>query len=329
MKRKGIAAILVMMLALQLAACGGGASSQAASSEAPAASQTESAAEPAAQESSAQEAAPAKSSAAESAPAESSAQTAPADSTAESITAEVPEDPSVDATVDALEAAISEAETQEAELEKEGTYYILSYMNDGEQEVGAELLSLLGTSYLYLANDGTAKLMLMGEEEEGLTWKDGVLTANGQELPFTLENGVLRIDQDGMVMEFTEGSPEQTAKPSFEDLTVENYNESSNAGYYSLYSVVDEEGTVTDATILSALGMEMFLVLNEDGTGTFNLFGTAIEVTWNDTAIIMEDEETPYTCEAGKLVMSNNGASMNLVYAGTPEEAPAIEEAAE
>ena len=319
MKRKGIALLLVMMLAVQLSACGGASSSAAPASQA--ASTQEAAA-------GTQEATPAES-AQESASAESTqeaAQASSAEPAKQEESGAASDEQDMESTIDALESAIAEAEEAavEEEADEEGTYYTLTYMKDGDQEYDSSIISLFGECYLYLANDGTGKIVMMDEENE-LTWEDGKLIANDEEVPYTLTGDVLRLeDEDGMVMEFTKGKPEQMVTDSFADLVIE-YDESTRAGYYKLYSFV-EDGKEISAALFAAFDVNIYLVLNEDGTGVINLSGTDYDITWDDECITAEGGPKPYTYESGKISLDVDDEMMNFVYAGTPDSAPAAEE---
>ena len=58
--------------------------------------------------------------------------------------------------------------------------------------------------YLELKEDGTGVLAVMGESTD-MQWADGQIWAVGEEdakVPFTVENGVLTMEQDGMKMTF-------------------------------------------------------------------------------------------------------------------------------
>ena len=61
---------------------------------------------------------------------------------------------------------------------------------------------------------------------------------------------------------------------------------------------------------LSMLGMEITMVLNEDGTGTMEAMGQKVDVTWDESGITSQGETIPYTLDGDKLTMAQDGAEM-------------------
>ncbi len=61
---------------------------------------------------------------------------------------------------------------------------------------------------------------------------------------------------------------------------------------------------------LSMLGMEITMVLNDDGTGTMEAMGEKVDVTWDANGITSQGETIPYTLDGDKLIMAQDGAEM-------------------
>ncbi|MBO5953912.1 MAG: hypothetical protein J6Q53_07335 [Oscillospiraceae bacterium] len=79
-------------------------------------------------------------------------------------------------------------------IESEGVTISVSDIKDADTQM-----------YLQLNADGTG-VMQIGAEAAQMQWKDGMLWPVGQEddkVPFTVENGVLTMHQDGQTMTFT------------------------------------------------------------------------------------------------------------------------------
>lgn len=79
-------------------------------------------------------------------------------------------------------------------------------MSEGDQTINAEDLAALGmTMTLSLKDDNTMVMTMAGESQEG-TWKvDGgkcVLTADGEDVSATLEDGQLVLAEENMKMTF-------------------------------------------------------------------------------------------------------------------------------
>ena len=61
---------------------------------------------------------------------------------------------------------------------------------------------------------------------------------------------------------------------------------------------------------LSMLGMEITMVLNDDGTGTMEAMGEKVDVTWDANGITSQGETISYTLDGDKLIMAQDGAEM-------------------
>lgn len=101
---------------------------------------------------------------------------------------------------------------------------------------------------------------------------------------------------------------------------------SSDAGYYILTSMT-EDGETFDEAMLKELGLygTMCLVMNEDGTG-YMCFGEddVSSITWEQGAITVDGETSPYTLEGDVLTIEEDGVSMTFTRSDeTPPPKPA------
>lgn len=207
-------------------------------------------------------------------------------------------------------------------------------------------MELLGLEVrLTLNEDGTAQFSFMGETLD-FTWEADNLNSNDEDISITYENGVLTLTHGEEFLTFVkktddkdqpEDKDEEKKKEKEEvKIGAEEYEQDAQddqdkqdaqdtkdtiAGYYKLVKT-EQRGTVTDATILSEIGLEIYIVLNEDGSGKMNLFGADMDVTWDEESITFNDEKASYECADGKLTINSGDAKMYFEYAGTPEEAP-------
>lgn len=75
-----------------------------------------------------------------------------------------------------------------------------------------------------------------------------------------------------------------------------------------------------DLAMMRELGLSVYLVLNEDGTGSIEMFGEALEGTWeakNATTgtFTAEDQTVDMTLEGGTLTMTQEGTDTRMVFA--------------
>ena len=117
-----------------------------------------------------------------------------------------------------------------------------------------------------------------------------------------------------------EPAEETKEEPASADLPKER------AGTYYLTGMVSggEETKTSDLALMEEAGMVAKLVLNEDGTGTMELFGEESTVTWTDQEVLMDGESAVYTWEEGKIVLSDGEDSLTFT-AKTAQELAAEE----
>ena len=70
------------------------------------------------------------------------------------------------------------------------------------------------------------------------------------------------------------------------------------------------EGEEDYSAYLAMLGMDLTLVLNEDGTGTMEMMGEKIDITWADGKIINEGESLSFSVDGDTLTISEEGERM-------------------
>ena len=61
---------------------------------------------------------------------------------------------------------------------------------------------------------------------------------------------------------------------------------------------------------LSMLGMEITMVLNDDGTGYMEAMGEKVDVTWDDSTITHDGESINYSLSGDKMTFEEDGAEM-------------------
>ena len=86
----------------------------------------------------------------------------------------------------------------------------------------------------------------------------------------------------------------------------------SPVGTYNISALVEdgEETTAEELEILKEMGLDISLELKEDKTGTIQLFGEEIEITWDNDYINLEGESIPYTFDGTDLVIEQEDSKM-------------------
>ena len=95
-----------------------------------------------------------------------------------------------------------EAQAANLSLEAPGSYMLYRMVNDGEEtdQQTLQLMSAMGlTCYILLQEDGTGTIYLFGDTQD-LTWSEGKIIYNDEEVPYTLEDHQLVLESDGTVM---------------------------------------------------------------------------------------------------------------------------------
>ena len=91
-------------------------------------------------------------------------------------------------------------------------------------------------------------------------------------------------------------------------------NKPSPVGKYVLTGM-EENGEATsqeDLDLLKSLGLTVTMEIKEDGTGSMDLFGEALEFTWDADNIILEGEKQAYTFDGSKFTIENDGTKMEF-----------------
>ena len=70
------------------------------------------------------------------------------------------------------------------------------------------------------------------------------------------------------------------------------------------------EGEEDYSAYLAMLGMDLTLVLNEDGTGTMEMMGEKIDITWADGKIMNEGESLSFSVDGDTLTITEEGERM-------------------
>lgn len=115
----------------------------------------------------------------------------------------------------------------------------------------------------------------------------------------------------------TEPATQPATQPSTEPET--QPVQLTQPGYYVADSYM-EEGTFLDEAYL--LELRMYLFLQEDGTGQMSVLGQGMDITWNETSLIMDGSEADYTLGDGTLIIQEGLNCVVFRYVGQelPEE---------
>lgn len=183
----------------------------------------------------------------------------------------------------------------EGEDDLTGVWNIQS-MEQGGMKMEGALLSLMGMEVtLTLNEDGTAALTMNGESKEG-TWTvdgvEGILDFGEAQLPFTVGEGTLSIEQDGMTMNMSRddaGNADAELAPAVTDPKLADFNGTWNAVSYVALGI---------PIPLETMGANITLII-EDGkiavSGLFTGTGEGEEAEAEEAA--EAEEETAQTLD--------------------------------
>ena len=292
--KKLLAILIVLAMLFSLAACGGGNSKAA---EQPSEEAVTEAAEPAAD-------------AAEPA----------AEETAEQ--AEAPSDATEEAAPEQAADEVAEVAESIASVDGSnpvGTYKIISMVQEDES-VDEDTLKQMEAAgmicTLKLAADGNGNIDIFGDINE-FTWADGKIKVDENEVPFTLEDGILSMEADGASMTFRKVSDEII------DLKAETVDYVAQAaalsdaapGTYQLHELINDGEPTDPETIqlMNAMGLTCAVLLKEDGTGSIYLFGGELELTWDDANLTFDGDAVPYTLKDHIITLEQDNTKMSFI----------------
>ncbi len=185
-----------------------------------------------------------------------------------------------------------------------------------------------------LQSDGKCAISVEGEKANG-TWTffNGAVTVKGGGLDCsgTLKNGALTLENMldmGMTIVFTkDGKPPAAAAAATAEETpaAPIAAAPSDAGYYVIESYTMGADTL-DAATLQSLGMNYYIVLNEDGTMEFNT-DAHITGTWEAGILHYveggEESYSEYTLDGDLLTIELASADVSLVFKRSSGAPPA------
>ena len=102
------------------------------------------------------------------------------------------------------------------------------------------------------------------------------------------------------------------------------------AGDWTLYEITGDEASAAspeDVQSLADMGMTVTMTLNEDGTGTMNMFGEQMDLTWETTdsgfSIAIQGDAAPATLTDNGNLSVDAGDGSALVFAPAAASAQA------
>ena len=173
-------------------------------------------------------------------------------------------------------------------------------------ELGAE------GEWIELKSGGKLSVMLMGDEYSGrweLDGEDLTMTQAGDTYYGTLKDGVLVLDMGGIIYTYEKEAETQDNEndavqkaPEKENAVKETETGSQLSDRKAHYTAVSGtvSGTEMNESTLNAAG-GVKLVLNGDGTGTFDMFGQSGEITYDDGTVTGQGMAMKYTIDGDYL----------------------------
>ncbi|MCR4740451.1 MAG: hypothetical protein K5886_09380 [Lachnospiraceae bacterium] len=129
-------------------------------------------------------------------------------------------------------------------------------------------------------------------------------------------SAVEEIAEQEMAAEEAQNADDQ--EKSMPEESAEAETDDGAAGYYKLVKMVEDGEESSMMAELAQVGVNMYMVLSEDGTGCYDFMGDQTKLAWDDKKIWdPEDDETEpseYTYKDGQLsVTGDNGDGMDFV----------------
>ena len=165
------------------------------------------------------------------------------------------------------------------------------------------------SDWIELKSRGKLTMGLLGDEYSGkweLEDEELVIEQGGDTYYGTLSGNVLVLDLDGVIYtyekEIQEASEKEEVKEEpAQEVEKEETPEVGGKKYYVAISGVTSGAEMNESTIKQMGGVS--LVLNGDGTGTFEMFGQSDEITYDDTTITRYNTPMAYTVDGDYLYL--------------------------
>ena len=181
-------------------------------------------------------------------------------------------------------------------------YYLLEkFTDDDGVEMDLDLLEVLPALYVFEGGEG---FMTSVSGTLPISFDYDTMTAairvdeDEEEIPFTVEDGVLTIAEEEALLQFRVADP-------------------GCVGPYAMCALVTEaEGDQTEyLPVLASVGLLPTLTVDEDGSGVLDLFGTPIELVFDFESMTVtaeDDEAIPFIYENGMIQVEEDGNSMTF-----------------
>ncbi len=177
-------------------------------------------------------------------------------------------------------------------------------------ELGAE------GEWIELKSGGKLTMMLMGEEYDAKWELDGeniTVTDSSGSFYGTLKNGRLTLDLEGLVCVYEKEDATALITPPVTEAKPELPAE---VGYWTLkYAEAGGVITMDEETVkmMEDVGYTVYIQLNEDGTGIFNV-EEAEKITWGNGKLTADDGSyLNYQLENGELLVDLEGEMLHFV----------------
>lgn len=105
-------------------------------------------------------------------------------------------------------------------------------------------------------------------------------------------------------------------------------SKASPAGTYTLTAMTEngEPLSQEDLDMLSSLGLSVSLIMNEDGTGSIQLFGEEKAFTWKGTTLTMDGVDQEFEFDGTTIIIKDEGSELTFTKDEATEETEDTEE---
>ena len=189
-----------------------------------------------------------------------------------------------------VESSKEETSVPATNKELPGFYNLVEMTSDGETLMSMKYYNEAGLYITLEINAGGTGVFTQYEEKSNMTWNDNYMVLKDyDEMEYSLSGDKLAVYQDSSITLVFERSDKETIRKKMEEASKEKELsgevDKEAVGKYVLKSIDSEESIDEDL-----FGEDVYVVLNDDGTGYFDAEGEQIEIEWVDGAVkIMND----------------------------------------
>ena len=211
-----------------------------------------------------------------------------------------------------VESGKAETSVPATNAELPGFYNLVEMTSDGESLMSMKYYNEAGLYITLEINAGGTGVFTQYQDKSNMTWNDNyMMLKDYDDMEYSLSGDKLAVYQSDVITLVFERSDKETIRKKMEEASKEKELsgevDKEAVGKYVLKSIDSEESIDEDL-----FGEDVYVVLNDDGTGYFDAEGEQIEIEWVDGAVKIMNDVFYYEKHGNDIVIEIYGITITF-----------------